>query len=83
MNPATMPLTWSTALTSWRWDTAAAVLIVGLCVAYGWAWRRGGRDEATRANVYCFATGIAVLIAATMSMIAVYDMLTAAPRHRG
>ena len=27
----------------------------------------------TRANVYCFATGIAVLIAATMSMIAVYD----------
>lgn len=60
-------------MTSWRWDTAAAVLIVGLCVAYGWAWRRGGRDEATRANVYCFATGIAVLIAATMSMIAVYD----------
>jgi cytochrome c oxidase assembly factor CtaG len=27
MNPATVPLTWSTALTCWRWDSGAALLV--------------------------------------------------------
>lgn len=71
MDPATVPLTLSTALTSWRWDSAAVLLIVGLCVGYGWAWRRA-RHSSMR-DAWCFATGVALLIAATMSAIGVYD----------
>jgi cytochrome c oxidase assembly factor CtaG len=70
MDPATVPLTWSTSLTSWRWDSAAALLIVGGCAAYGWASRRA--DAATRRPVWCFALAVALSIAATMSMIGVY-----------
>src|ERR1700754_344833 len=70
MDPASVPLTWSTSLTSWRWDSAAALLIVGGCVAYVWAWRRA--DAATLRSVWCFALGAALSIAATMSMIGVY-----------
>ena len=75
MDPATVPLTWSTALTSWRWDSGAALLIVGGCVAYVWAWRRAKRcsEPVTRGPVWCFAMGTALSIAATMSMIGVYD----------
>lgn len=72
MNPASVPLTWSMALTSWRWDSGAALLVVGLGVGYGWACRRG-TPRVNSPRVWCFAIGIAVLVAATMSMIAVYD----------
>jgi cytochrome c oxidase assembly factor CtaG len=75
MGQATAPLTWSTALTSWRWDSAAAVLIFGLTVAYGWAWRRAApaEDASARRYGWSFAIGIAVLIVATLSAIGVYD----------
>jgi len=73
MDPATAPLTWSSALTSWRWDSGAAVLIMAVSVAYGWARRRAAREVLTGKHVWCFAIGIALLIAATMSAIAVYD----------
>lgn len=68
MDPA--PLTWASALTSWRWDNAAAVLIVGLCVGYFWAWRR---NAVTAANAWCFAVGMALTAVATMSFVGVYD----------
>jgi cytochrome c oxidase assembly factor CtaG len=70
MDPANVPLTWSTALTSWRWDSGAALVIVGGCVAYGWAWRRA--DAVTLRSVWMFGSGVALSIAATMSMIGVY-----------
>ena len=70
MDPATVPLTWSTSLTSWRWDSAAALLIAVGCVAYAWAWRRA--DVVTLRSVWCFVIGVVTLIAATMSMIGVY-----------
>jgi cytochrome c oxidase assembly factor CtaG len=75
MDPATAPLTWSTALTSWRWDSSASLLIVGGCVAYVWAWRRATQrsEPVTRGPVWCFAIGAALSIAATMSMVGVYD----------
>ena len=75
MDPATVPLTWSTALTSWRWDSAAALLVVGGCIAYGWALRRAARcsEPVTRGPVWCFAIAAALSIAATMSMVGVYD----------
>jgi cytochrome c oxidase assembly factor CtaG len=71
MEPA--PLTWLSALTSWRWDTGAAALIIGAGAVYGWAWRRVARDALTARHAWCFAVGIALLGAATMSMIGVYD----------
>jgi cytochrome c oxidase assembly factor CtaG len=55
---------------SWHWDICAAVAIVAASVAYGWAWRRA--DATTRRAAWWFATGIVLLIAATMSMVAVY-----------
>src|SRR5258708_10374446 len=75
MDRAIVPLPWSTSLTSWRWDSAAALLIVGGCVAYVWARRRATRcsEPATYGPVWCFAIGVALSIAATMSMIGVYD----------
>jgi cytochrome c oxidase assembly factor CtaG len=77
MDPATVPLTWSTSLTSWRWDSAAALLIAGGCVAYVWARRRATRrsEPVTPGPVWCFALGEALSIAATMSFIGVYDQL--------
>jgi hypothetical protein len=65
MDPATVPLTWSTSLTSWRWDSATALLIAVGCVAYGWAWRRA--DVVTLRSVWCFVGGVVLAIAATMS----------------
>ena len=70
MDPATVPLTWSTSLTSWRWDSAAALLIAVGCVAYIWAWRRS--DAVTLRSVWWFGSGVVLAIAATMSMIGVY-----------
>lgn len=75
MGQATAPLTWSTALASWRWDGAAVVLVFGLTVAYGWAWRRAapGKDASARRHTWSFAIGIVVLSVATLSAIGVYD----------
>jgi cytochrome c oxidase assembly factor CtaG len=70
MNPVSVPLSWSTALTSWQWDTGAAVVIVAASVAYGLAWRR--TDAATRRHAWWFVVGVALVIAATMSMVGVY-----------
>jgi cytochrome c oxidase assembly factor CtaG len=70
MNPATVPLTWSTALTSWRWDSAAAVVVVAAAVAYGWAWRRA--DATKRRYIWWFGIGLALTVVATMSMVGVY-----------
>jgi cytochrome c oxidase assembly factor CtaG len=75
MNAASVPLTWSTALTSWRLDGVASLLIVAGCIAYVLAWRRAtrGSEPVTRGPVWCFAIAVALSIAATMSMIGVYD----------
>jgi cytochrome c oxidase assembly factor CtaG len=75
MDPASAPLMWSSALTSWRWDSVAAVLAVALTGAYGWAWRRAARcdDTVARKHAWSFAIGVVLLIAATMSVIGVYD----------
>jgi len=35
MDPASVPLTWSTALTNWRWDSGAGLAIIGLSLGYG------------------------------------------------
>ncbi len=70
MNQA--PLTWSSALTSWQWDTAAVMVIVAAGAGYGWAWRRCGREVPSR-SAWCFAVGLALWLVATMSMIGVYD----------
>ncbi|MFG1933234.1 cytochrome c oxidase assembly protein [Mycobacterium sp. NPDC048908] len=68
MEPA--PLTWSSALTSWQWDSGAVVLIVAAGVGYGVAWRR---RAVTIRDASCFAAGLALLAVATMSFIGVYD----------
>ncbi len=75
MDPASAPLMWSSALTSWRWDSVAVVLVVGLTGAYGWAWRRAARSDDTlaRKHAWSFAIGVVLLVAATMSVIGVYD----------
>ena len=70
MSPETVPLTWSTALTSWCWDSAAAVVVVAVAVAYGWAWRRA--DATARRYVWWFGTGLVLTVFATMSMVGVY-----------
>lgn len=69
MNPATVPLTWSTAVTTWRWDTVIGLVVIGLSVAYGCTWRRA----VTSKNAWSFAVGLALLVVATMSVIGVYD----------
>jgi cytochrome c oxidase assembly factor CtaG len=75
MSPASAPLTWPSALTSWQWDSAAVVVVVGLTGAYGWAWHRAARSDDTlaRKHAWSFAIGVVLLIAATMSVIGVYD----------
>ena len=74
MDRASTPLTWSTALTSWRWDSGAVALIVGLTAAYWWAWRRAGsHEDSARRYAWSYAIGVAVLGAAALSAIGVYD----------
>jgi cytochrome c oxidase assembly factor CtaG len=70
MTPASVPLTWSTALTTWRWDTGAALVIVVLGVGYAWAYRRG--DSVAARSAWSFAIGLFVVLMATMSMLGVY-----------
>src|SRR5690349_6134492 len=70
MDPASVPLTLSVALTTFHLDIGAAALIVGACLAYCWARRRC--DTTARRDMWWFSTGIAMVIAATMSMVAVY-----------
>jgi cytochrome c oxidase assembly factor CtaG len=70
MTPASVPLTWSTALTTWRWDTGAALVILVLSVGYAWAYRRG--DAVTARSAVSFAIGLSVVLTATMSMLGAY-----------
>jgi cytochrome c oxidase assembly factor CtaG len=70
MDPASVPLSWSTALTGWHWDTGAAAVIVATSVAYGWARRRA--DATTRRCVWWFVVGVVLVTLATMSMVGVY-----------
>ena len=73
MDPASVPLTWSVALTHWRWDTGAGLAVIVLSLGYGWAWRRCPREALTTKHAWCFGVGIALLATATMSVIGVYD----------
>ncbi|GAC1410031.1 MAG: cytochrome c oxidase assembly protein [Mycobacterium sp.] len=70
MTPAIVPLTWSAALTTWRWDTGAALVILVLGGSYTWAYRRG--DSVTARYAWSFAIGLFVVLLATMSMLGVY-----------
>jgi cytochrome c oxidase assembly factor CtaG len=69
MDPARVPLTWLTALTSWHLDIAALALIVGAGLVYGWATRRA---SARHGSAWWFFVGIALLAVASVSAIAVY-----------
>jgi cytochrome c oxidase assembly factor CtaG len=71
MNPATAPLSWSTALTSWCLDGVATAAIVVLAVGYGAAWRRA--DATTRRCAWWFVIGVVLIAVATMSMVGVYS----------
>ncbi len=72
MTAATVPLTWSTALTSWQWNAGAVVFVLAVGLGYGRMYRHAGRVNLTRTNAWCFAVGVAMLIVATMSMVSVY-----------
>ena len=71
MDPASVPLTWSTALTSWHWDSGAAAIVAVLSIAFGWALRRA--DAGMRRHAWWFVTGVVLVVVATMSMVGVYD----------
>jgi len=73
MDPASVPLTWSVALTHWQWDTGAGLAVIVLSLGYGWAWRRCPREALTTKQAWCFGVGVALLATATMSVIGVYD----------
>ena len=70
----TTPLTWTTVLQSWRWDTASAPLILVIAVGYVWAYRRAGARGAavSPSRAWCFALAVALWVVATMSMVGVY-----------
>jgi hypothetical protein len=70
MDPASVPLSWSTALTSWQLDVGAVALTVAASVAYGWAWRRVAAGA--RRCAWWFAVGVALVIVASMGVVAVY-----------
>lgn len=71
MSAATVPLTWSTALTSWRWSTSAAVVALVAAVGYARCYRTA-RPSLTRVNAACYAIGIGLFVVATMSAVSVY-----------
>jgi cytochrome c oxidase assembly factor CtaG len=73
MDPASVPLTWSVALTHWQWDTGAGLAIIVLSLGYAWSWRRCTRDVLAGKHAWCFGIGVALLGIATMSVIGVYD----------
>jgi cytochrome c oxidase assembly factor CtaG len=74
MAGAMAPLTLSSAVNSWTWDTSSAAIILSLTVAYAWSYRRGRADrtEVKAWRPWCFGIGIAGWIVATMSMVGVY-----------
>ncbi|MEH3139090.1 MAG: cytochrome c oxidase assembly protein [Mycobacterium kyogaense] len=71
MSAAIVPLTWATALTTWRWNTSAAVLALVAAVGYARCYRTA-RPSLTRANAACCAVGIGLFAVATMGMVSVY-----------
>jgi cytochrome c oxidase assembly factor CtaG len=70
----TPPLTLPAVLTSWRWDTGSAPLILVIAVGYIWAYRRTrARDAAVSPpRAWCFAIAVALWVVATMSVVGVY-----------
>ena len=75
MSPATMPLTWATALTSWRWDVGVAILLAATAVAYVWIRRRavsGIGQRPTGRHCAYLIVGDVLLIIAMCSAIGVY-----------
>lgn len=70
MSPANVPLSVSTAFTTWHADIGAVVAVVAASVAYGWAWRRC--DAATRRYAWWFVVGVALVITATLSFVGAY-----------
>ncbi|AFM15356.1 putative membrane protein [Mycolicibacterium chubuense NBB4] len=72
MTAATVPLTWSTALTSWQWNTGAAMFVLAVGFGYGRMYRKAEGGTLTRANAWYFGGGVALLVIATMSMVSVY-----------
>ena len=73
MAAALPPLTWSSVLDSWRWDSASAVLIVLLSLAYGWAYRRRTADDVVqRWRPWCFGVGVGLWGVAAFSVVGVY-----------
>ncbi len=72
MKPATVPLSWSTALTSWCWDGAALIAVVAFIVVYGAALRRADATMRRRC-AWWFVVGVVLIVVATMSMVGVYS----------
>lgn len=71
MHPASTPLTLSTALTSWRLDAPAVMVIALIGGLYLWAVRRRGVAVGT-GPAWCFGIGCGLWALATMSMVGVY-----------
>jgi cytochrome c oxidase assembly factor CtaG len=61
------PLTFATALSTWRCDVTSGAIIALLGCWYVWGRRRG-----VATNTWCFAVGCALWSLATMSMLGVY-----------
>lgn len=71
MSAATVPLTWSTALSSWQWNSTAVACALAGGVGYARCYRRAGA-RLTRANAACCAVAVGLFVVATMSMVGVY-----------
>ncbi len=71
MSAATVPLTWSTAVVSWQWNTGAAVCALAGGVGYARCYRRA-RSSLTRAHALSCAVAVGLFVIATMSMVGVY-----------
>lgn len=71
MSAATVPLTWSTALTSWQPNgSAVAVALVG-GLGYAWCHRRA-RPSLTRRHAVCCAVAVGLFVVATTGVVGVY-----------
>ena len=70
----TPPLTLPAVVSSWRWDTGSAPLILVIAVGYIWAYRRArARDAAVSPpRAWFLAIAVALWVVATMSVVGVY-----------
>ncbi|TRW82784.1 cytochrome c oxidase assembly protein [Mycolicibacterium sp. 018/SC-01/001] len=72
MSAVTVPLTWSTALTSWQPNTTAAACALIGAAGYAWCYRRA-RPSLTTAHASCYAVAVALFVVATLSVVNVYS----------